>query len=284
MEITDYGPYKKDDEAIRAFINSYDDYGWQKKKNVFYPGMGYDLFSILYIIPNVTTIYALDFIKPRPGYNIHMDEVKDYIRSQIQTGEDHYYNITRRIDNFDYGNISSEHDTGDVWYLDFTIGFDDDYKQFEQSYTLIYYHKHDFYDNWPKEIKNIEIVYNSAFGSYHPEVCMRYMERIDENAYLICGGFQATEIRYYLGRAIDPYPSFVGLGSDDSGMLSMGKMYPILQEIVRVTKDTSRDTKRLKLVKCSFCELLTNMMDPNTHLPFCSKLCREKFNNKIIGK
>jgi len=278
-------------------------------KTLFYPGMSSDIFAPIRIYPNITTIYVVDKLVPRNdgGYFDTFEELKMNLFAQIVHKTPYhssgrfkfgkYYDIEPVLPNFDasehvYGfNIDDSSDIGDshdeqmrrfeyTFRLKFTYGLMDINEQINKVYKLVYYYGYDFYKPWPKEIQNVDIFYGyGTFGTqWSKDLLNRLLSisRPDSDLWIIASSSVLDEFRKFTNIMYDPFPRFIGMGSENTTMylVQQGK------DIIEQALSHKREKKKIRLLECQFCGVMTTMICPEIKLPFCNKKCRKHWRRK----
>lgn len=128
--------------------------------NVLYLGMADDIMAPLLLVPELTTLFAIDLFDPCFSIDETWEGQKEDIKQILTNGNDKnslfskirgkFYktNKTKEIYYLKSKSIIIEDiDNENVWKLKFI------YDNIERQ--LIYYHHQDFYETWPNEINNI---------------------------------------------------------------------------------------------------------------------------------
>jgi hypothetical protein len=134
--------------------------------NVLYMGMADDILAPLLLVPELTTLFAIDKFDKCFSKDKTWKGQKEDIKQILLNGSD-IDSHSRQID-IECGNdkdiyylvaksfIIEDKDTGYVWRLKFK------YNNIERQ--LVYYHHRDFLIKWPDDIKDIShVMYMGAF-------------------------------------------------------------------------------------------------------------------------
>lgn len=121
--------------------------------------MAYDIMAPLLLVPDLTTLFAIDLVDSNFTSNNTWDSQKREIKQMLLDGSDEH-TCSRKIHaKTDYFTIHylatksiilNDNDDGNCWKLQFI------YDNIPR--TLYYYHHRNFFDDWPNDIQNISHV------------------------------------------------------------------------------------------------------------------------------
>lgn len=120
--------------------------------NVLYLGMGYDTISPLLLVPNFSTLFAIDLTSDHSEWeqDSKITKVKENIRELLEG---------RFGDEKDPIEILRDEDNGEVW--DFVFDYED------KPRKLRYYHHRDYKKEWPSDIRDIsQLLFIGSWTAY----------------------------------------------------------------------------------------------------------------------